>query len=71
MSKISEMQGVPAHLEILKSDGKRRNISRCRYSVHKGKHLYLCDCISSGYYKKECHSCAHCVYYKEKGGNLK
>lgn len=65
MPKVKQMQGVPAHLEVLKSDGKRRSISKCIYSEHKGNHKYECKCKKSPYNLKECHNSKNCDYYKE------
>ncbi len=62
---IQRMQGVPAHLEVLKATDKRRNISRCKYSEHKGRKVYICHCEKSGYNKKQCHSSKICAYYVE------
>lgn len=37
MPKVSQMQGVSAHLTTLKSDGKRRHPSYCIFADGKGK----------------------------------
>lgn len=61
------MQGTPWHEEYLKcNDKQRRNISRCKYSNHMGKRIYICNCDKSPYYKLECHSCKNCGYYEEE-----
>lgn len=66
MPKVSQMQGVPAHLETLKSDGKRRYISRCIHSIHKGNHKYECTCKYSAYNDQLCRSSKNCDYYEER-----
>lgn len=37
MSRVREMQGVPAQLEYLKSDGKRRHPAHCIFREGTGK----------------------------------
>lgn len=67
MSKISKMQGVPAYLETLKSDGVRRHISWCVHSIHLGHHQYECTCKESPYNDGLCHSAKRCAYYQKRG----
>lgn len=60
------MQGVPAHLEMLKASGKsRRHPSRCRFADGTGKNR-ICKCNRSQMYLLSCHSAAKCDYYSEK-----
>lgn len=66
MPKVSQMQGTPAQLEYLKSDGKRRYPTRCLY--FKGKRgTGVCQCNKNvSNYSLLCHSASKCDYYKEK-----
>ena len=64
MARVRDMQGVPAHIETLKSDGKRRHISHCIYSKGK-KGNYICKCTKSPNYNLECHSSSKCAHYSE------
>ena len=59
------MQGTPAHLETLKSDGKRRHPSKCRYAEGKPKDRY-CKNPNFVLYLQQCRSSAKCDYYEEK-----
>ncbi len=65
MPKVSQMQGVPAQLEYLKSDGKRRSISKCIFSEHQGARVYICTCPLSVRYNEECHNSRNCMQYEE------
>lgn len=65
MPKVSQMQGVPAHLEVIKSDGHRRHPARCIYAEGSGRNR---KCNYSNYtnYKCECHNASHCEVYEER-----
>lgn len=65
MAKVSQMQGVPAHLTTLKSDGKRRHPAHCLFAEGKGK-ARKCTCPQSTNYNCLCRSSVHCDYYEEK-----
>lgn len=65
MPRVSQMQGVPAHLEFLKSKEPRRSIARCKFSEHQGARIYICTCPLSDCYNNECHSCRNCMQYEE------
>lgn len=41
MARVRDMQGVPAQLEHLKSDGKRRHPSYCIFHEGTGKTEYV------------------------------
>ncbi len=65
MAKVSQMQGVSAHIEKLKKakEDLRRNIAYCQHSKHILKRIYICQCKSSGYHNQECHSSSWCDFY--------
>lgn len=67
MSKISQMQGVSAHLEYLKSKDKtRRHPAHCIYHDGKGENR-ICNCdINKERFSLRCTSAKNCDYYKEK-----
>lgn len=65
MARVSQMQGVPAHLTTLKSDGQRRHPSRCIYAEGKGKER-KCTCPQCELYNERCRSCVHCEHYEER-----
>ena len=65
MARVSQMQGVPAHLEVLKSDGTRRHPSYCIFADGKG-HERICTSPQSSNYYKRCRSAKNCVYYERK-----
>lgn len=65
MSRVSEMQGVPAHITTLKSDGIRRHPSYCIFAEGKGK-ARICTCAQGPNYYKHCNSAARCDYYERK-----
>lgn len=69
MAKVSQMQGVPAHLEVLKSNDGRRHPAQCIFSEGKGE-ARICTCPQSDLYYKRCRSAKRCPYY-EKTGELK
>lgn len=65
MSKMSEMQGVPAHIEILKPKDKRRHPAHCRFHEGNGKNR-ICHCDNnSNNYLLNCNSAKNCDYYEE------
>lgn len=66
MARVRDMQGVPAQLETLKSDGKRRHIAWCKYSKHLGKHVYECTKKESPYFNIKCTSSRNCDFYVDK-----
>ena len=68
MARVREMQGVPAHLEYLKSDGKRRHPSHCIYADGKGSNR-ICTSTESPIYNQVCHSSKYCDFYREKTNN--
>ena len=63
MPKVSQMQGVSAHLTTLKSDGKRRHPSYCIFADGKGKNR-ICTSPQSYNYRKHCTSAKSCEYYE-------
>lgn len=40
MARVRDMQGVPAHLEYLKGDGKRRHPAHCIFHEGVGKNVF-------------------------------
>lgn len=69
MPKVSQMQGVPAHLTTLKSDGKRRNPARCIFAYGVGKKR-ICTSPQSTFYNAQCTSAKNCDYYEERDENV-
>lgn len=65
MARVREMQGVPAHIETLKSDGKRRHPAHCIFSEGKGTKR-ICTCPQGPKYYEHCTSSAKCNYYEER-----
>lgn len=65
MPQAREMQGVPAHREYLKSDGKRRHPSRCIFAEGKGKER-ICKCPKCVFYCCSCHSAVKCDCYEKR-----
>ena len=66
MSRVSQMQGTPAHIEFLKSNDKvRRHPAHCIYAEGTGKSR-ICSCPQSKIYNMRCKSCKNCDYYEEK-----
>lgn len=65
MPKISQMQGVPAHLETLKSNGIRRHPAHCIFAKGKGASR-SCTSPLSPFYLQHCSSAAKCDFYKPK-----
>ena len=64
MSRVREMQGVPAQLEYLKSDGKRRHPAHCIFREGTGKSCICTNPLSKTYYE-HCNSAKNCDYYEE------
>lgn len=65
MAKINEMQGVPAHLVYLKSDGKRRHPAHCKFHEGIGKKR-ICYCKDNReMYLLNCKSAKNCDFYEE------
>ena len=62
---IREMQGVPAQLEYLKSDGKRRHPARCIFHDGTGKSR-ICTNPLSEICHKHCNSAKNCDCYEEQ-----
>ena len=65
MAKVSQMQGIPAHLETLRKKDKRRHPSYCIYHEGKGKNR-VCKCIQSQNYSLTCSSARYCEFYVEE-----
>lgn len=65
VSKVSLMQGVPAHIESLKAKDKRRHPSRCIFAEGSGKNR-ICTSPLSTKYMEICNSAKLCAYYEEK-----
>lgn len=65
VARVRDMQGVPAQLEYLKSDGKRRHPSYCIFHEGTGKKR-ICTNPQCEVYYKNCSSAKNCNYYEEK-----
>lgn len=65
MAKVSEMQGVSAHLEMLKTKDKRRHPARCIFAEGKGKER-VCKSAKCQMYSLHCRSASRCEFYKEQ-----
>lgn len=65
MAKVKEMQGVPAHLEYLKTDGKRRHPAHCVFHDGVGRNR-ICTNTQSDMYNRHCNTSKNCDHYKEK-----
>lgn len=65
MASVKQMQGVPAHLEVLKNkDGKRRHKARCIFYLKENKG---CDCPHNlNFYNSQCGGSSKCEFYEEK-----
>lgn len=63
MARVRDMQGAPAQLEYLKSDGKRRHPSYCIFHEGTGK-ARICDNPHSSIYRQNCNSAKNCDYYE-------
>lgn len=64
MARVRDMQGVSAHLEYLKSDGKRRHPAHCIFHEGTGKNR-ICTNTQSELYNRNCKSAKNCDYYEE------
>lgn len=65
MARVREMQGVPAHLEYLKSDGKRRHPAHCIFHEGTGANR-ICTNPRCEIYYKNCKTAKNCDYYEEE-----
>ncbi len=65
MAKVSQMQGVPAHLETLRKKDERRHPAHCKHAYGTGKNR-ICMCTMSSNYNLQCSSAKHCIYYEKK-----
>lgn len=65
VARVRDMQGVPAQLEYLKSDGKRRHPPYCIFHEGTGKNRIYTNPQCEVYYKN-CSSAKNCNYYEEK-----
>ncbi len=65
LPKVSQMQGVPAHLEFLKANDSRRHPAYCIFAEGKGANR-VCTCPQSETYLKHCRSAKRCEYYEKK-----
>lgn len=65
MVKIRDMQGVPAHLEYLKSDGKRRHPAHCIFHEGIGRSR-ICTNPQCEKYYETCNSAKNCDFYEEE-----
>lgn len=65
MARVGEMQGVPAQIVKLKSDGQRRHPSYCQFAKGKGKKR-ICKAKKCPMYNLHCSSAAKCDFYLVK-----
>ena len=65
MAKVRDMQGVPAHLEYLKSDGKKRHPAHCIFHEGTGK-ARICTNPQCERYYDVCNSAKNCDFYEEE-----
>ena len=65
MAKVSQMQGVPAHLEYLKMSDKKRHPARCIFANGKGKNR-VCMSPMSPIYREHCCTARLCDCYEEQ-----
>lgn len=65
MARVSQMQGVPAHLTCLKAKDRRRHPSYCIFAEGKTKSR-ICTCPQSEMYMQHCTTSVRCDYYEEK-----
>lgn len=63
MARVRDMQGVPAHLEYLRSDGKRRHPSYCVFHEGAGKSR-ICANPAGPKYRQPCTTAKNCDYYE-------
>lgn len=64
MATVRQMQGVPAHLEILKVKDKHRHSARCIF-VEKMQRKYTCMCPHCNRYTTKC-STQRCENHEER-----
>ncbi len=64
MAKVRQMQGVPAQLTYLKSDGIRRHPAHCIFSEGTGQNR-TCTNIHSPKFNMNCKSSKQCEYYED------
>ena len=69
VARVGEMQGVPAHITTLKSDGIRRHPAPCVFADGKGR-ARRCMCPQSPVFYGQCTSAAKCDFYKRKEANV-
>lgn len=65
MARVRDMQGVPAHIVTLKSDGKRRHPAHCIFAEGKGE-MRICTNPLCLLYYEHCKTAAKCDYYEER-----
>lgn len=65
MPRVRDMQGVPAHLEYLKADGKRRHPAHCIFHEGTGVNRVCTNPTCEKYYER-CNSAKNCDYYEEE-----
>lgn len=66
MARVRDMQGVPAQIEVLRSnDGHRRHPSHCIFHMGAGR-ARICDNPHSPIYRENCSSAKNCEYYEEE-----
>ena len=66
MARVGDMQGVSAHITVVKSnDGVRRHPAHCIFAEGKGKNR-CCANEQSPIWKERCSSASKCDYYEEK-----
>lgn len=65
MSRAREMQGVPAHVEYLKSNDKRRHPAHCIFHEGSGEKR-ICTNPVGELYLKHCKTSKNCDYYEEE-----
>lgn len=70
MPRVRDMQGVPAQVTTLKSDGVRRHPAHCIFAEGKGTSR-CCTCPHSPVYLKHCKSAAKCDFYEKNEDRAK
>jgi len=65
MPRVRDMQGTPAQLEYLKSDGNRRHPAHCMFHEGTGRSR-ICTNPQSKKYYENCHSAKNCDHYEEE-----
>ena len=66
MARVRDMQGVPAHIEVLKSDGHRRHPAHCIFHEGTGKSRVCTNPQNTTFYYEHCTSAKYCDYYEEE-----